>query len=474
MKIKYISTLLFITSLFSFANAQNPWSLQACVERAIDANLQVQNSKVALQSAEVDILQAKHSRYPNLSFSTNVGWNFGRTVDPTQNMFTTETFFSNGASLNSNVILFNGNKINNTIKLTQANLFATAKDLEQTKRDISLQVSNIYINILFAKENLANAERQRLQTQDQLNMLIKHIEVGNRPDNDRLELEAQLAMNDQSVIENQNILSIQLLSMKKMLRLNSNENFDIVVPDNVYVSTDPDLITFDELFLKAQENQASLAAAEWRIKSASINEKVANAESIPSLVAGGNVRTNYSNKGYNITGYNQQIVEQEIYFNNQEATIGIPQNIPIIEQTPYFDQINNNISYGIGLSLNVPLYSNYNIKATKQKARLNVERAVIGYDQALESLKTTVAQAYADAKAAKMRFEATEKTKNAQALVYNNALKRFELGSTGVFELSRLKSIYETADTNHLIAKFDYIFKSRILDYYLGNPIRLD
>ncbi len=474
MKIKYIFSLCIIGILFTDVKAQKVWSLQACVERAIEANLQVQNSNVALQSAAIDIMQAKHARFPNLSFNTNIGWNFGRTVDPTQNLFTTQTFFSNGASLNSNVILFNGNRINNTIKLSNANLKASAKDLEQTKKDISLQVSNIYINILFAKENLENAKRQRTQTQDQLNLLNKQIAVGNRPENDRLEVEAQLALNDQTVIENQNILTMQLLAMKQVLRLNTNEAIDIIVPENIQISTDPDLITFDNLFQKAQENQASLAAAEWRIKSANLSEKVANAEALPSLVAGGNLRTNYSNKGYHITGYNQQIVQQDIYFNNQAATIGIPQNIPVLAETPYFDQFNNNLSYGVGISLNVPIYSNFNIKATQQKARLNLERAEIGYDQTLESLKTTVAQAYADAKAAKIRFEASEKTKHAQELVYNNALKRFELGSTGVFELSRLKSIFETAQTNHLLAKYDYIFKSRILDYYLGNPIRLD
>lgn len=475
MNIQQLITIGFFLLLGSTnIQAQKAWTLQECVEKAIQENLQVSNGEIAVQSAAIDIVQSRHARLPNLSFNSNVGWNFGRTVDPTQNLFTTETFFSNGSTFSSNVVLFNGNRINNLQKQSLANHQAAQKDLEQVKRDISLQVATIYLNILFAQENIVNAERQLASTQDQLTLLNKQIAVGNLPENNRLEVEAQIAVNEQSIIENQNLLQIQQLNLKQLLRLNLDENIDIVVPKNLESSIDPDLITFEQLFEKAQANQASLFAADWRIQSAVLNEKITRAEALPALLAAGNLRTNYSNKGYNITGYDQTIVEQDIYFNNQSATIGIPQNVPILQQTPFFDQINNNLSYGIGISLNIPIYNNYSIKSNQQRAKLNTEKAKIGYEQALESLKTTVAQAYADAKAAKVRYKATEKTQNAQSMVYLNALKRFELGNTSIFELNRLKALSESAETNYLIAKYDYIFRSRVLDYYLGNPIQID
>lgn len=474
MKIKYFITIFCLLALLPTLPAQKAYNLEACIVRAIQANLQIQSSGIALQSAEIDIHQALQARYPNLSFNSNVGWNFGRTIDPTQNLFTTETFFNNSSTLSSSVVLYNGNKINNIQKQALANRGAAEKDLEQIKKDISLQVSSVYLNILFAKENLANAETQRVQTEDQLRLLNKQIEVGNRPENDRLEIEAQLAVNDQSIIENQNILNLQFLNLKQLLRLEISEEIDIVVPEVLQITTDPDFVTFESLFENAKTNQASVSAAEFRIKSAVLNQKIVHAEGMPSLVAGGNLRTDYSNKGVSIKGYEQSIVEQDIFFNNQSATIGIPQNIPIFEKTPLWDQYSNNLSYGLGISLNIPIYSNYTIRANQQRARLNLERAQVSYNQNLESLKSTVAQAYADAKAAKMRYNATEKTRNAQAVVYDNALKRFELGNTGIFELNRLKALLETTEINHIVAKYDYIFRSRVLDYYSGKPIQLD
>ncbi len=474
MKIKGIITGICFLVLIANLNAQSSYSLQACVERAIQSNLQIENSELALHSAAIDLTQAKHARLPNLSFNTNVGWNFGRTVDPTQNLFTTETFFNNGAALNSNVVLFNGNRINNIVRQSLANHHAADNDLEQLKIDISLQVTSLYLNILFAKENLANAQRQLNQTNEQLELLNKQIAVGNLPENDRLEIEAQIAVNEQSIIENENMLRLQLLNMKQLLRLNTEDNFDIVIPNTLNITTDPELVTFSELMDQAKFRQPSLASAEWRIKSAILGEKTARAEGLPVLAAGGNLRTTYSNKGMNIVRYEQQIVEQDIYFNNQAATIGIPQNIPIVEQAPYWNQLEQNISYGLGITLNVPIYSNYNIKASQQRAKLNTERAQINYEQSLESLKTTVAQAHADAKAAKVRYFAAEKSKNAQATVYQNALKRFELGNTSIFELNRIKTLAESAETNHLIAWYDYIFRTKVLEFYLGYPINLN
>lgn len=474
MYVKCFFSICLIWFSFSTVNGQTTYTLEACIKKAIATNLQIQNSEIALDNARLDIKLAQHSRFPNLSFNSNVGWNFGRTVDPTQNLFTTETFFNNSASLSSNVILYNGNKINNMNKQSVANLKAAEKDLEQTQKDISLQVSSVYLNILFAKENLQNAQNQLNQTKDQLSLLQKQIAVGNMAENDRFEIEAQIAVNEQTVIENKNILQLQLLNLKQLMRSNPDEDIDIAVTGSLSPSTDPDLISFDYLFETAKSNQATVMASEWRMQSAAINEKIAQAEAIPSLVAGGNLRTNYSNKGYNISGYNREIVEQDIIFNNQPVTIGFPQNIPVLEKTPYLDQFNNNLSYGVGISLNIPIYSNYSIKANQQKAKLNLERAKIGYEQTVETLKTSVAQAYADARSSKMRFNATEKTKNAQSVVYNNALKRFELGATSVFELSRLKTILESAEINHLVAKYDYIFRTRVLDYYLGKPINLN
>jgi len=210
-----------------------------------------------------------------------------------------------------------------------------------------------------------------------------------------------------------------------------------------------------------------------RVKSAQLGEKIAKAEFLPSIGAGGSLRTNYSNKGLNITGYESSIIEQTVFINNQEVTVGFPQQIPQTEKSPYFNQFSDNLSYGVGISMSIPIYNNYTAKAGLQRAQLNTERANLNLTQTKETLKITVGQALSDAKAAKARYLASERTKTAQNNLYNNAIKRFEIGNLNAFELTRLKTSMESSSINALIAKYDYLFRTKVLDFYLGKPIVL-
>jgi outer membrane protein len=278
----FISALVTLILIYSTdISAQEIWSLERCVNHAIEKSLQIEGSKLTLKGTEVDITEARHSRYPNLSGNTNVGWNFGRSIDPTSNEFITETFFNNGFSINSNVLLYNGGRVNNTIMQSIQNSRATMKDMEQTKRDISLNVASLYLNLLFAKENLQNAENQLALTNEQLSQLSKQIAVGNRPENDRLDLEAQIATNEQTIIEARNNLTINLLNLKQFLRLDPDFSMDIQNPGDVLLDTDPDIITFSELYRSALNNQPSVAANELRVKVAQLGEKIAKTSFLP-------------------------------------------------------------------------------------------------------------------------------------------------------------------------------------------------
>lgn len=170
-------------------------------------------------------------------------------------------------------MLFNSGRINNTIQQGISNNKASLKDLEQTKRDISLNVASLYLNILFAKENLQNAENQLNLTLEQLGQLNKQIAVGNRPENDKLDIEAQKATNEQTIVEARNNLTINMLNLKQLLRLDPDYDMDILTPGEMPVDTDPDIVTFSELYQSALNSQASVAANEMRVKSAQLGEK---------------------------------------------------------------------------------------------------------------------------------------------------------------------------------------------------------
>lgn len=465
--------LLLISGMQNVA-AQKQYTLRECVSMALDNNLQMVAIENNLELAEISLRQSQHARFPSLSGSVNMGNSYGRTIDPTSNTFINQSFLSNGLSLNSGVLLFNGFRINNTISQTRLSALASKKDIDQLERDITLNVATAFLNVLFAKENITINENQLAQSIAQKELMQKMIRVGNSPENAIFDLEAQVAQNEQNLVTARNNLELTKLTLRQLMRLDPAIPFDIQVPE-VQVEKDAyALLSMEELTESAFRNQPSLEASRLRIDVAEKGEKIAEAGFYPTFSAGFNLITNFSNRFQQVGGFEDREIQQDIIFNGQPVTIGIIQQVPIFESIPYFDQLNNNLSYGLGLNLSIPIYSNYSVRANKNRAVVATNNAKNNYEILKDNVKVTVAQSYAEAKAAKSRFEAAEKTFQAQSNVYTNALKRFETGNLNSYDLVRFKTLYENAQTNVLIAKYDLFFRIKVLDFYMGKPINIE
>jgi outer membrane protein len=468
-----ISMMVTLYLAFSFsARGQEAWTLEKCISQGIANSLQYEASELNGQVSEVNLKMAEQSRYPNLNGSISTGWNFGRTIDPTNNEFITESFFNNGFGLNSGVNVWNYNKINNSIKQAKKSALAARKDQQQIQSDIALNVSSLFLSILYAKENLKNVTRQLTLTQAQIDVLRKQISVGNRPENDVLELDAQIASNELSIIEAKNTVDINLLNLKQLLRLDVADPFDIQTPTALELTTDPDLLSFQELYNSAIQQQAGVQAAELKSESARLAEQISKADLYPSISLGGSARSNFSNKGQSVDGFEEKIRDQKVIFNGTPSTIGFVSNVPILSNTPYFSQLTDNLSYGVAMQVSIPIYNNYQSKGNIQKARFNAMNANLNVEEVKNKLKITIGQALADAKAAKAKYQATQKSYTAQTNLYNNTLKRFEIGNINTFELARVKTQMEAAEVNSVNAKYEYIFRVKVLEFYLGKTIK--
>jgi outer membrane protein len=467
---KIAFSLLFI-SFVSASNSQNIWPLKKCIETALENNLSIKNSKIALASTEVDKKQALAARYPDLSASSNVYWNFGRTIDPTSNTFTTNTFFRNGFTLNSGVALFNGFNISNTIKQTDVLGKAVTEDLKQSSNDIALNVATYYLNGLFAKENLTIAKANLELTKTSANTTQMLVKSGAKAENELLDVDAQLAQDEQAVLTAQNNHIIALLQLKQLMRI--DEDIDVIMPDNIDINSNPDIITAEEVYNAALGNQASIRASQLRVASADIGVKIAEGQRYPTIGFGGSLGTNYSNQGVKFVGNETIRTNQKVYLNNQEVTFGIDQQIPKIEKANYFYQFDKNTSYGLGFNISVPILNNYRTTASIEKAKLSRDRDILNLETTKQNLKITVERAHTDAKAAKSKLVSSEKVLKAQEAAFNNASKKHSLGSITSFDLSNARTRLDNARNNYLIAKYDNIFKMKVLDFYLGKGISL-
>ncbi len=476
---KHIRMRNFVTALLvivSFAgNAQEVWDLEKCITYAWTNSLRLIQSQQTEQFAAIDQKQAQHAKYPSLSGSAGLGLNFGRSLDPTTDAFTTSTFFSNTFSLNAGVPIFNGFQIKNSLKQAGFNLDAAKKDTEQLKRDIALDVASAYLTALFAKERLSTAQFALDLSNDQLDQIDKLIEAGSRPRNERLDLLAQIATNEQALINGANDYTIAILNLKQLMNYNVESDIELVVPDEnaVTLFSDPDLLTFNEVYRQAVLNQPNIEAGKIRLLGAETGIDIAKGGFYPTLGAFGGLQSNFSNQGRKLDGFEEVVNETPVIFNGMEAIIGLPGVNPILSDNPYFNQLNENIAYGFGLNLNIPIYNRYQTKAAVQRAELNLQATKTQNELLEQQLRRSVQQALADAQTAKKAFEASQQSVEAQRAAFDNAEKRFELGAINTYDYILAKNQLDNASVNAIIAKYDYIFRTKILDFYIGRPLTL-
>ncbi len=467
--------LTLVTMLPS--SAQEIWSLEKCVKYALDHSLDLRQSRVDAKQAEVNQIAAKQLRYPTLSGSTGYDVSFGRQVDRATNDFINQRFGNQSLRLNTGVTLFNGGRINNQIKQAALGLEAAELEADQMSNDISLMVANAFIQVLFAKENLTNAEKSRELIASQLANTDKLIEAGSSPKNERLDLVAQLSQNEQMVVAAANEVDIAILSLKQLLQLDVDTDMDIEVPE-IALPSDYDVESLDavQIYKEASAWQPGIKAGELRKRNAEIGVNLSKTRMIPELTLGAGAGSFYSTaartNGDQI-GISRFAIDGFIL--NGEP-VNAAQEVPQFEKVnvSYPDQLNQNLGFGVGVTLTVPIYNQGQNKGNYELSKLEVVRSEIANEQVKNTLKTNVQRAVADLKAAKKQFEAATKTAEATRAAYSDAEKRFGLGVSNSLDFTTAQNNRDQAEVDLIIAKYDYIFSSKVIDFYRGQKITLN
>ena len=478
-------TLFLITcTLFSSGLiAQETWSLEKCVRYAQQNSLTIKQAQYGIQNAELNAKQQRFNRLPSVNGSMSAGVQFGRTIDPTTNSFNNDRIGFNSYSLNAGVTVFNGNRINNAIKQSKIDLEAAVLDAEASVNDISLLVASAYLNILLAEEQLENAKNRLELSQEQLDQTEKMIQAGTLPVNDRLDFVAQIALDEQTIIEAENQVNINYLNLKQLMVLDPSQDIRIVKPDIAVPSdANPEAFTLEQVYSSALGTQPQVKAGDLRVESAKYQELLAKGNLLPSVSIFGGLRTNYSSiaKDFlNPNTDNAMLVLEEtgrpVVVNGQEAivqeffTSGV-----VFPNKSYTDQLNENFGQNVGISVQVPIYNNHFNRISMERARVNALNAEVSSRQIRQTLKTNVQRAIADAKAAKESFKAAQRSVDAAEAAYDNSQKRFDLGAINTLEFSTARNNFDRAQVELTRAKFQYIFNLKIVDFYLGKELKLD
>ncbi|MEM6318453.1 MAG: TolC family protein [Bacteroidota bacterium] len=440
---KTTTLLLLAVVLVLPSYAQEVWSLERCINHARQNNLTLKQSEIAVSQAELTEKGSRMARLPNVSARTSLGFNYGRGINPVTNDFINTRLGFNNWNLDANATLFNGGAISNTIKQSKLDLEAAKEDANTQFQNISLQMASAYLNILLAEEQVRIAQRAIEQTQEQLAIIDKRIDAGTVPKVDRLDILAQIARNEQTLIQAQNSVEINYLTLKNILELEPDYDLQIVLPDDIMEVNESNAAqTLSSVYAQALNSQATIKASEARMKSAEFGVPIAKADALPRVTLFAGLDTRYAS----------------------------PSNFP---SDSYGTQLNNNFGQVVGAQVNFPIYNNHRTRIGIERAKLDIINSEVQNRQVKQQLKADVQAAIANARAAQTELAASERSFEAAQAAFENAQKQYDLGVINTLELTTAKTNLDTAELNVARAKYDYVFRQKIIDFYLGKPMNL-
>ena len=471
-------TIIALTILAAHqSKAQEIWTLERCVVQAQEMNRTVKQSQVAVKNAKLTNRQDENALYPTLNANSNLGFNFGRSVNPATYQFENASSTYNSWSLSSNVTLYNGGRLRNQIKQSANDIKAAEADLEQTAQGIALQVAQAYLQILLNEEQLKNTQRRVQTTQEQLAQTDRRIKAGALAANARLDIVAQVARDEQAIVTAQNNVELSYLTLKNLMEFPFDREMKIETPPLILPSDiNPDAFMFKAVYNQALGAQPQIRAGELRIKSAEIGVKIAEAGLLPSLFANANISSNYSNKILDFTKGKPITVEstQNIKVNGQILPVTFYQNtVTDVPKKTYGSQISDNLGQGIGLQLQIPIFDGFQRRIAVDRQKLNVESQNITLDRNKQQLKADVQTAIANSKAARKQYEASQRTFEALKGAFEATEKRLATGGANGFEYTQARSNLDNAERDVTVAKYDYLFKVKIVEFYEGKKMTL-
>ena len=427
----------------SLASAQNKvWNLQTCLDYAHQHNLQLKQSKLDIQQAEINKTGARAAYLPSISTSASASWNSGLTQNFTTGVLENQTTFGGNASINSNINIFSG--FSNLYNTKKANLDILSATLQYAdmQHNIDLQIASAYMQILFNKENLETAKMQLENTANQKEKTQEMIDAGVLPQGDMADIDAQITNDNMQVVQAENAYKLAKLNLVQLLELNKIDGFEIdeKIED---LQIDEKLLqqSSETLYQISLKNSNQIKQSETQEKIASYQIKLAKSAYMPRLSGFFNINTRYSDrKGFGMNG------------------LPTPAD-------PFWNQVRDNKGITYGLNLNIPILNGLTTRNRVKSSRLGKQRALIATETSKKNLRNNIYKLHQDAQAAFETMKANEANLKAQRKAFNYATQKFNVGLLNIFDLNTIKTKYSIAQFNYINARYQYLLKTKILEY---------
>ena len=430
MKIRYILLLLTVSTMFGLS-AQQKYTLEECVEIALENNRNIKQQELNNQQREIAYSQARADLLPNLNASAGQSFVYGRSIgldNVYQNTNSSQTSFNIG----SNITLFDGLRMKYNIDARKAEMYISEADLERIQDDIVMSVSTVFLQVLMNKELIQIANDQIELTKTNLTRMNELVENGKMARGELYELEAQMAKEEFNQIQAENNLKLSLLDLAQIMELENFSNFDVVVPNDIEIDEGL-LLSPTSIYESALIARPEIRGAQYRVSSSETEIQIAKSAYYPSLSFGASMGSGY----YNMSGF-------------ENATFG--------------DQLKNNRSTSLGFSLSIPIFNKFQVRNSVKNAQIALEHSKLEVDKTKIELRKRIEQAYYNAVAAESRWRAADKSELASREAYRFAEQKYENGRGTSYELSQAKSNLANVLSDQTQAKYEYMFRLKILE----------
>ncbi|MDF1548681.1 MAG: TolC family protein [Bacteroidales bacterium] len=444
---KTLSLIIVFSFLFIWQSqtfAQEPWNLEKCINYAIENNIQVKQMQLQARSSEYNLQESKAGLAPSLNANVNDAFQFGYTIDPYTNQFTNQNVQSLSASITGSVTLFNGLQQVNTVKKNRYTLMSDLQAVEDVRYSITMQVASSYLQILFDKEllDVANGQLEITKTQVQRTRIL--VEAGSLAKGNLLEIQAQLAGEELTKINAENNLKSSYLNLTQLLELDTTSAFAIQVPELDDPSSEILLDSVSTIFANSQ-GLPMIKKEEFKLQSSEQNLNIAKGGMSPRFYLQGSYGSGYSSARTYPNG--------DIY--------------------PYSDQFVDNRSLSVSIGVSIPIFNNFSVKNRISQSKLGIENSKYQLDLAKNQLFKDIQSARNSAEAALAKFNASKKAVEAQQESFSYTQQKFDLGLVNSVDYNTAKNQLAKSQSDMVQAKFEFIFRINILNFYQGIPFKL-
>jgi outer membrane protein len=479
MKKLFVSTGLIFFYIVTIAQAdstvrgKNVLSLQQCVETALTNNLDVLQSQLQVESSKIDKNQAKLNLLPSLNGSAGQTWSQGRSIDPYSNTPVTQNVSSSNYGLNSGVILFNGLSLQNAIKQYSLTYEASKMDWQQAKDNLTLSVILGYLQVLSTEDQLQQSQNQATLSGAQVERLQTMNQQGAIRPSDLSDLQGQYANDRLTIVNTQNSLETAKINLCQLMNIPYNpdmklERIDLAAFAVKYESTR------DQIYQTALQELALVKSVDLKEESAAKAVKVARGQLWPTLSFGGGISTAYSS----VAQQNQFV--STTYEPTSDSAIGNGMKLPVyrfqdnfspFSKIPYKDQINNNVYTSYGFNLNIPIFNSLLQRNRVKQAKISLKNTQYVAKTTRTQLGTSIDRAYANLVSAADRYKVLLEQVTAYNESFQAAEIRFNNGVGTSVDYLIAKNNLDRANIDLITTKYDYVLRTKILDFYQAKQL---